>query len=85
VRGRLKLYAVAVGVATAVGVFLSCVYAMPAFTLLTCPGVVFGLMAAGNTPANNNFLIFFGNWIFYSLVFVAVVECVLIFKRRSSQ
>jgi hypothetical protein len=55
---------------------------MPEFTLPALPGVALGLMAAGNTPDNNNVIIFFGNWFSYALVFVVCAEIVLIFRRR---
>jgi hypothetical protein len=78
---RLKLYALAITIAAALSLILCSVYAMPAFTLPASPGVILGLMAAGNTPENNNVIIFFGNWFFYSLVFVGCAEIILIFRR----
>jgi hypothetical protein len=54
---------------------------MPEFVLLASPGVMLGLIAAGNTPANNNAIIFVGNWIFYSLVLVIFTEIVQIFRK----
>jgi uncharacterized membrane protein YwaF len=78
---RLKLYALAITIAAALSAVLCSVYAMPAFTLAASPGVALGLMAAGNTPENNNVIIFLGNWFFYSLAFVVCTEIVLIFRR----
>ena len=78
---RLKLYALAVIVAAAFSWVLCSVYAMPEFILPALPGVMLGLMAAGNTPENNNVIIFFGNWFFYSLLFVVCAEIALIFRR----
>jgi hypothetical protein len=78
---RFKLYALAVTIAAAISWVLCSVYAMPAFTLPASPGVILGLMAAGNTPENNNVIIFFGNWFFYSLVFVVCAEIVLLLRR----
>jgi hypothetical protein len=78
---RVKLYAAAIAIAAAFSWALSRVYAMPAFALPASPGVILGLMAAGNTPDNNNVIIFFGNWLFYALVFVVCAEIVLIFRR----
>jgi hypothetical protein len=78
---RFKLYALAVSIAAAISWVLCSIHAMPAFNLLASPGVILGLLAAGNTPENNNVIIFFGNWFFYSLVFVACAEIVLLFRR----
>jgi hypothetical protein len=61
--------------------FLVALYVMPEFTLLASPGVMLGLIAAGNTPANHNAIIFVGNWIFYSIVLVIFTEIVQIFRR----
>jgi hypothetical protein len=78
---RLKSYAFAIAAAAAFSWVLCGVYAMPAFTFLASPGVILGLMAAGNTPDNNNVIIFVGNWFFYSLVFILFTEIVRICRN----
>jgi hypothetical protein len=82
---RVKAYAVVGIVAAVLGGIVSAAYAMPSFTLLACPGVVLGLMAAGNTLDSNMGIIFFGNWLFYSLVFMVLAELVLFIKRARSR
>lgn len=82
---RTKLYALAVAIAAAISWVLCSVYSKPAFTLPASPGVILGLMAAGNTPENNDVIIFFGNWFFYSLVFIVCAEIVLLFRRGRRQ
>ncbi len=82
---RLKVYALATAIAAACSGLLCVVYAMPPFTLVASPGVVLGLMAAGNTPDNNDGLIFFGNWVFYSLVFFVIGEVIMFIRRARSR
>jgi hypothetical protein len=81
---RSKSYVLSVVAAAALSWFLCSVYVMPEFTLLASPGVMLGLMAAGNTPENNNAIIFVGNWLFYSLVFALLTEIVRIFRKAKS-
>jgi hypothetical protein len=82
---RSKVYAIAVAIGAAFGGVVSAAYAMPAFTLLASPGVLLGLMAAGNTPDSNMDIIFFGNWVFYSLVFMMCGELVLLIRRTRAR
>jgi hypothetical protein len=82
---RLKMYAAAVSVAALLAGILVNLYVLPAFMLLATPGVLFGLMAAGNTPDHNTVLIFLGNWFFYSLIFVALAEFARMFRRMRTR
>jgi hypothetical protein len=78
---RLKSYALAIAAAAVFSRVLCGVYAMAAFTRRASPGVILGLMADGNTPDNNNVIIFVGNWFFYSLLFILFTEIVLICRN----
>jgi hypothetical protein len=82
---RQQLYLLAVVVAGVLSWILVNVNVMPTFTLLATPGVLLGLMAAGNTPDDNRGFIFFGNSCFYFLVFAVLTELILAFRRMRTR